>query len=76
MLTDPNPTERQLEYLRTIRDLADKMGFPPTLSEISAARNVTLGSSQDILNKMKDKGLVTWIPSKSRTLKITFKGKF
>ena len=55
--------------VEAIRTLSQK-GYPPSLPELAAA--VGLKSTATVkyhLDRMRDDGLVTWVPHKNRTLR-------
>jgi repressor LexA len=63
-------TARQSEVLRTIARLLKKRGYPPTVSELASALNVTTTAVHDHLLALKKKGRVDWTRFKSRTLRV------
>lgn len=67
---DPNPTERQLEYLQHVADFTAEKKFPPTLREIADHFKVKSGSVQAALIALREKQMITWEPHKSRTYKV------
>lgn len=72
----PRPviTDRQVEYLRLIRDFHKKEGYPPTLDELADHMKVKVGSVQSVLGSLQTKGLVSWKKGQYRTLVLTKKG--
>jgi predicted transcriptional regulator len=52
--------------------LAKHQGAPPTVREISAAVGRSVSTTQKTLEKLKDKGFVTWESAKCRTVKLVY----
>lgn len=50
--------------------LANHTGTPPTVREISSAVGRSKSSIHKALEKLKEKGFVTWESSKCRTIKL------
>ena len=66
------PTERQREYLLFIADFTTEHGYAPTHREVASGMGTTSTNGvKDQLLSLKKKGLVTWAPRKSRTLRLT-----
>lgn len=76
-MRDPlDPTARQLEVLTSVaRHIADN-GYPPTLRELGEALGIiSTNAVSDNLKALARKGLLTRLPLKSRTMKLTAAGK-
>ena len=66
------PTERQLELLRTIDTAIKRDGFAPTVRELCNAFGWTsTNAAASHLRSLKAKGLLEWRDGNSRTLKLT-----
>ena len=52
--------------------LAKHQGMPPTVKEISAAVGRSISTTNKTLEKLKEKGFVTWEPAKCRTVKLVY----
>ena len=71
----PEITERQLEALRAIVAFQAEHGYAITVRELSAAiGNTSTNSTQGHLRALQRKGLVTWVPARTRTLSLTAAG--
>lgn len=69
-------TERQLEYLRAIAELTERLGYPPTVREIGEAVRVRSSSTvMRTLEALRRKGLVEWEPEIRRTIRLTEAGR-
>jgi len=69
-------TERQLEYLRAIAELTERLGYPPTVREIGEAVGVKSSSTaMRTLEALRRKGLVEWAPDSPRTIRLTWAGR-
>jgi Mn-dependent DtxR family transcriptional regulator len=73
-MPQPEITDRQVAYLRLIRDLQAKEGYPPTLDELADRMKVKTGSVQSVLKSLQGKGLVSWKKGQYRTLVVTAAG--
>ncbi|MDQ0228739.1 LexA family protein [Metabacillus niabensis] len=64
-------TKRQKEVLEIINEHVDEKGYPPSYREIAYRMNICSSSTiQSHLDKLKEKGYVTWVPGQPRTLKV------
>jgi predicted transcriptional regulator len=52
--------------------LAKHQGVPPTVREISVAVGRSVSTTQKTLEKLKEKGFVTWESSKCRTVRLVY----
>ena len=52
--------------------LAKHRGAPPTIREISAAVGRSVSTTHKTLEKLKEKGFVTWESTKYRTVKLVY----
>ena len=52
--------------------LAKRQGEPPTVREISNAVGRSVSTTNKTLEKLRDKGFVTWEPTKCRTVKLVY----
>lgn len=50
--------------------LVEHKGTPPTVREISAAVGRSVSTTHKTLEKLKEKGFVTWEPTKCRTIQL------
>lgn len=67
---DPNLTERQREILDYIQAYQSDAGFFPTLREMAAHFQVSIGTVQTHLDYLKRKGALDWEKGRPRALKI------
>lgn len=67
----PNLTTKQKLVLVTISDYISTSGYSPSIREIGEKVNLASTSTvQRYLERLKEKGYVTWKPGQSRTLQI------
>jgi repressor LexA len=52
--------------------LAKHQGIPPTVREISTAVGRSMSTTHKTLEKLKEKGFVTWEPTKCRTVRLVY----
>ena len=52
--------------------LAKHQGAPPTIKEISVAVGRSVSTTHKTLERLKEKGFVTWEPTKCRTVKLVY----
>lgn len=72
-----SPTTRQLVVLRRIAEERRRRGHAPTIRELGDALGIrSTNGVADHLRALKRRGLVTWAPSKGRTLDVTPAGRF
>lgn len=65
------PTKRQLEVVQAIEALTEDKGYPPTTRELGDALGIrSTNAMTDHLKALRKKGLVTWKPRCSRTLRV------
>lgn len=50
--------------------LANHKGTPPTVREISSIVGRSTSTTHKALEKLKEKGFITWEPTKCRTIKL------
>ncbi|MES2202642.1 MAG: transcriptional repressor LexA [candidate division FCPU426 bacterium] len=67
---DPNLTERQQEFLDFILSSQADKGYFPSLREIAAHFNVSIGTVQTHLDYLKRKGALSWDKGKPRAFSI------
>lgn len=66
------PTPRQLEVLRYVAEYCGEHGYSPSLREmVSVFRWASTNSAQDHMYALRRKGLLTWKPTSSRTVRLT-----
>lgn len=64
-------TPRQQEVLDKIEELKNARGFPPTIRELMVAlERYSTATIACNLRLLREKGLVTWEPRTSRTLRV------
>jgi repressor LexA len=68
---DPNLTDRQKEILTFILSSHEEQGYFPSLREIAAHFQLSLGTVQSHLDTLKRKGALDWDKGKSRALKVS-----
>lgn len=69
-------TERQIEYLRTIAQLIEKNGYPPTVREVGKALGIKSSSTvAGMLQRLQRHGLIEWAPESPRTIRLTWAGR-
>lgn len=69
--TKTTPTTRQLEIRDYIATYSRNTGFPPTVREIGKAFGIRSPNGVMChLHPLRDRGLVTWIEGKQRTLRV------
>ena len=65
------PTERQLAIVEIIKQFIKEHGFSPSFRELAEITGIKSSNGvEDHLKRLKQRGLVTWIPYKSRTLRV------
>lgn len=68
-------TERQNEYLRTIAQLIEKNGYPPTVREVGKALGIKSSSTvAGMLQRLQRHGLIEQAPESPRTIRLTWAG--
>lgn len=66
---DLSPRDREL--VETIERLADAQGYPPTVRELADAARLSGPSVvHGALLRLREEGVVTWQPSRPRTLRV------
>jgi len=68
MSTDP--TRKQQEILDFIGNYYRKHGHSPSFRDISSALKVSVGTVQDHLISLQNKGMISWIPNTPRSLQL------
>lgn len=64
-------TDKQKGVLNAIDSYYCKHGFSPTIRDISEKMGwASSSTAHACLNRLKDKGYITWIPLQPRTFKI------
>ncbi|MBB6446430.1 LexA family protein [Bacillus benzoevorans] len=64
-------TKKQREVLEIIENLMNAKGFAPTVREIrDAVHLASVSTVYTHMEKLKEKGYITWEPSQPRTLRI------
>lgn len=61
---------KQEETAQTISKLTDKLGYPPTLDEISAAMGITKGTLQYHMTALRKKEVITWNTGSARSVRV------
>lgn len=63
------PTPKQKRILDFVKDYTTQNGYPPTVREIAKALGVKSHSSiYSCLCRLKQRGLITWVPHLPRTM--------
>lgn len=69
-------TKKQIEVLETINEYYEEYGYSPSFREIAKRMNICSSSTiHGHLEKLKEKGYVTWVPGQPRTLKVIIQEK-
>ena len=68
-------TGRQMVVLKSVRSYIEENGFPPAMLDIASELGINVNAVQDHLRAIEKKGFITRVPSVSRGLGITEKGK-
>jgi len=63
-------TKRQWDYALAVKRLHEQDDRPPTLREIAEHMGVTLGTVQEKMALLRDRGVLTWEDGKARTLQL------
>ena len=63
-------TRRQQQVLDVIERLTNEKGVPPTVRELCVPFGININAIHYHLLALQRKGLVTWTPRQSRTLRI------
>lgn len=64
-------TKRQREVLEVIKNFMKDKGFAPTVREIRDAVHLASISTVHLhMEKLKEKGFITWEPAQPRTLRL------
>jgi repressor LexA len=61
------PTQKQQELCDYIIKYTKEAGYPPTISEMASHFGVNINAIQCRLKQCRKKGLIEWIPRRSRT---------
>lgn len=70
------PTARQKQVLQVIVALSEVFGHAPTVRELVGVLEVSSNNTVAcLLDALKRRGWVTWVPHKARTLKLTDDGR-
>ena len=69
-------TQRQREVLAFVQSFTEEHHYPPTTRDVCKNFNFTsTNGAADHLNKLKLKGYLVWVPTLTRTLRVTEEGK-
>jgi len=68
-MPDATLTDRETETLEFIKKYRQENDFSPTYREIGDALGVSFVRAKQIVDLMKNKGVVTYTPGKNRTIK-------
>lgn len=64
-------TPKQLKIYRIIKDFIDRNGYSPSVREIANFANLSSPATiQEHIKKLKDKGYITYIENKTRTIRV------
>lgn len=64
-------SEKQIQLFNEIKKYIDFYGFPPSIRELCELMNVnSTGTIQPMLERLKRKGYIDFMPRKSRTIRI------
>ncbi|HUS38945.1 MAG TPA: hypothetical protein VMX74_05820 [Pirellulales bacterium] len=73
---DKSLTPRQAEILDAIRRWFSRKRYAPTLRELcSFVGGLTINAMAGHLDRLREKGYVTWEPGLARTLRLTAAGR-
>ena len=65
-----NPTEKQGEIIDFIAEYFRKYGNSPTFRDIAEKFDISVGTVQDHLKSLSNKGIISWIPGRPRSIKL------
>lgn len=65
-----NPTEKQIAIYNFIKGFFKQYATSPSFREIAENFRVSVGTAQDQLVSLQRLGMLTWIPGKSRSIKL------
>lgn len=65
-----DPTEKQKAVMDKIKELKERLGYPPTIAELAQELNTSAPNIQNHLDALRRKGLVRNQPGKLRTLAV------
>jgi repressor LexA len=64
-------TKRQEEVLEALSQYIKKYNYPPAYRDLGAILGIKSSSTiSGLLNQLKSKGYISWIPTQPRTLRI------
>lgn len=64
-------TKKQKDILFAINAYVEEHGYAPSIRDIGKMVNLTSSSTvQGYLERLKEKGYITWLPGQPRTLRI------
>ncbi len=66
-------TPRQLELLKTVKDLTDSNCYSPSITELATEAGISRSTAYEHISELKNKKMLTAIPGKARSLKTTSK---
>ena len=65
-----NPTDKQQKILDFINSYYRKYGHSPSFRNISDALETSVGTVQDQLTSLRNKGLLSWLPNRPRSIQL------
>jgi len=68
-------TKRQRDYMKAIRSIATRNGYPPSLAEISAEAGTSKGVTRDMVLLLERNGYVDRDYATARSIRITDAGR-
>ena len=65
------PTKRQREVLEAVTNYISTNGYPPSFRDLGESLGLKSSSTiSDLLDKLRNKGYVTWEEGRPRTLQV------
>lgn len=65
------PTKRQKEVLEALTNYINTNGYPPSFRDLGVSVGLKSSSTiSDLLDKLRNKGYVTWEEGRPRTLQV------
>ena len=74
-LTEADSEKKRLAILIAIEAYRNVNGVPPSFRDVSTSVGMSYTGSKYHLERLREKGLVTWTPRVSRTLRLTDRAK-
>ena len=74
-LTPTESQKKRIAIMIAIQAYRDENGYPPSFHDVSKSVGMNYNGAEHHLSRLREKGLVTWEPKITRTLRLTQKGK-